>query len=152
MRKRLLLAFLIATIFFILTTPAYSGDWVHVVKSNNDEYYLDLDNIKIDCSIITFWDNRIFTISKNNMKSRISINCRDGTYNIIAIVDYKSDNTVREKYDFEQSPKWIGILPDSVMGAFQMVLCEGDKPTQDVRGRYRKFFIEELLKSNLAPK
>ena len=60
MGKIFLQTFMAVNIFFILMANAYSSDWIYVVSDKvGDKHYIDLDSIRFNRPIVTFWAKNV---------------------------------------------------------------------------------------------
>lgn len=125
MRKLLLLIYFALSSFFILTTPAYSSDWLQVESSiAGEKNYIDLDSIKYNKAMVTFWTRNIDR--KGEMiKTSFSINCESGTGAIRDIIIYDSTETIVKSYSYkDEKLQWGRITARSFMHGFHKLLCK----------------------------
>jgi len=124
MKKTLLMSIITMNIFFIFLSSAYSSDWFYIDSDKTgDKHYIDLDTVKFNGPVATFWVKNIDTKGEE-MKTRYSIHCRNKIAAIRDIFVYGSDGTVLKSY----SPKddklqWLKIPPDSISNSFYKFLC-----------------------------
>jgi len=125
MRKILLQAFITVNFFFIPLATAYSSDWIYAVSDKvGDKHYIDLDSIRFNRPIVTFWAQNIDRKGEET-KTRYSINCENGTGTIRDIIIYNSDGIVLKSYSRNDGDlQWMRITPDSFMDGFQKILCK----------------------------
>ena len=125
MRKVLIIIYVFINIFFVLSTPAYSFDWLQIEDSQcGEKNYIDLDSVIYKQHIVTFW-------AKNKdrkgeaTKMSFSINCKNGTGAIRDIIIYSSNETVLRSYSYkEEKLLWGKIASHSFMNSFKKLLCK----------------------------
>lgn len=125
MRKILLLTFIAGNIFF-LSTSVLSSDWKYITNAEDEEeFYLDSNNIRYDGHIVTYWDKMIDRKRKLQYKTRTSINCKNKTFTIKDSIMYSTKGYFSRRDSFQDKDlKWRGIRPDSIVEKFQKILCK----------------------------
>jgi len=125
MRKVLLFIYIFINIFFILSRPAYSSDWLQIEDSQcGEKNYIDLDSVRYKQNIVTFWSKN--TDRKGEAtKMSFSINCKNGTGAIRDIIIYSSNETVLKSYSYKEGNlPWGKITFHSFMNSFKKLLCK----------------------------
>jgi hypothetical protein len=125
MKKVLLFTYVFINIFFVLSRPAYSSDWLQIEDSRGGEKnYIDLDSVRYIQHIVTFWTKN--TDRKGEVsKMSFSINCKNGTGAIRDIIIYTSNETVLKSYSYKEGEApWGKITPHSFMSSFEKLLCK----------------------------
>ena len=125
MKKVLLFTYVFINIFFVLSTPAYSFDWLQIEDSQcGEKNYIDLDSVIYKQHIVTFWAKN--TDRKGEAtKTSFSINCKNGTGTIRDIIIYSSNETVLKTYSYKEGNLlWGKITSNSFMNSFKKLLCK----------------------------
>ena len=125
MKKALLFTFVFINIYFILSTPAYSTDWLQIEDSQGGEKnYIDLESVRYKHNIVTFWTKN--TDKKGEAtKISFSINCKNGTGAIRDIIIYSQDETVLKSYSYKEGNlPWGKITSHSFVNSFKKLLCK----------------------------
>ena len=125
MRKVLIIIYVFINIFFVLSTPAYSFDWLQIEDSQcGEKNYIDLDSVIYKQHIVTFWAKN--TDRKGEAtKMSFSINCKNGTGAIRDIIIYSSNETVLKSYSYKEGNLlWGKITSHSFMNSFRKFLCK----------------------------
>ena len=125
MRKVILFTYVFINIFFILSTPAYSSDWLQIEDSQGGEKnYIDLASIRYKQHIVTFWTKNADRKGETT-KTSFSINCKNGTGAIRDIIIYSSNETVLKSYSYKEGKLlWGKIASHSFMNSFRKLLCK----------------------------
>jgi hypothetical protein len=125
MIKALLFTYVFIIIFFILSTPAYSSDWLQIEDSPGvEKNYIDLDSVKYQQHIVTFWTKNTDRKGEDT-KMSFSINCKNGNGAIRDIIIYSSNETVLKSYSYKEGKLlWGNIASHSFMNSFKKLLCK----------------------------
>jgi len=125
MRKLLLLIYFTLSSLFILSTLVYSSDWLQVESSiAGEKNYIDLESIKYNKAIVTFWARNIDKKGEI-IKTSFSINCENGTGAIRDIIIYGPNETIVKSYSYkDEKLQWGRITAHSFMYGFHKLLCK----------------------------
>jgi len=125
MRKVLLFTYVFINIFFVLSRPAYSSDWLQIEDSRGGEKnYIDLDSVIYKQHIVTFRAKNTDKKAEATITS-FSINCKNGTGAIRDIIIYTSNETVLKSYSYKEGKLlWGKITTHSYMNGFRKLLCK----------------------------
>ena len=125
MRKAFLFTYAFINIFFILSTPSYSSDWLQIEDyPGGERNYIDLDSVRYKQHVVTFWTKNTDSNGEAT-KMSFSINCKNGTGAIRDIIIYRSNETVLKSYSYKEGNLlWGKITSHSFMNSFKKLLCQ----------------------------
>jgi len=135
MRKLFLLAFIVINIFVIQSLPAYSIEWKYVAsfKPTEEDYYIDLQSIKIKKTTIMFWVKRMGKEQGVYYMDRLSINCEESIFTVRQSIEAKDDGTaVTQFIAKEQDLEWSELPQDSFIQVFLELLCLDSQPNHTI--------------------
>lgn len=115
--------FPITAVFFLLSSPAFSSEWVYVISLKNVHHYIDFESIDTDDSHVTYWSKFINGDTKAETKNKWTINCTNGTATLRELIQYSSDGAIGESYKYEDNLEWKEITPDTIVASFKKLLC-----------------------------
>lgn len=125
MRKVLLITYIFINIFFTLSTPSYSSDWLQIEDfQDGEKNYIDLASVRYKEHIVTFWTMNT-DMKGEATKISFSINCKNGTGAIRDIIIYGPNETILKSYSYKEGKLlWGKIASYSFMNSFKKLLCK----------------------------
>ena len=109
----------------VVSAPSHAADWMHILDSDTDKYYIDLDSIKTVNSynkdlIQAWYKMEVYNdIVKDGMgvgdKALVlyNIDCRKETMAILQAIKYKGGNPLDGRLDVKV-PNMRAVIPDSI--------------------------------------
>lgn len=147
--KRSLSVFLWLVLFMLLLgTPVWAIEWVEL-STTSDGNVLSYDKgsvRKINDNVYRLWERIIYSSKnvKENIKTTVfirEINCQDGQYRIISIMDYNA-NGDKLFSGTDDQVDWSSIPPHTPIDDLRKVVCpKDDKST--VKKFYEYIFPDQ---------
>ena len=128
-------------VIFLLGSPAWGIEWVEL-STTNDGNVLSYDKSsvrKIDANIYRLWERIIYSSInvKENIKTTLfirEINCQDGQYRIISVMDYNA-NGEKIFSGTDAQVDWSSIPAHTPIDDLRKVVCP-----QDEKSTYNKLY------------
>lgn len=118
----------IALLATLISTSAFSADWVYAVSSGTESFWIDKSFYKFDTKskTVDVWSKSIKKNLSNEFytgsKSLIRYSCLDKTSKILAHVEYRSDGSVSSSKTSPET-KFSLIFPDSIAEGMWSIAC-----------------------------
>jgi hypothetical protein len=123
--RKLLIITCVSFVVLILTSPAYSSDWLQVADSaGNEKNYLDLGSITYKKPLAKFWTKNMDRKGEIT-KTAFYLNCEAGSGAIKEILIYNAEDVLVKSYSFkEEKLQWAKITPRSSLHVFRNLVCQ----------------------------